>query len=263
MNVRKKACNETIVQNLLKHRFLKREEIIEMRKKAIRDEDLEVGTEVVSLRDPVTMGRVKVPARGKFCTHIRCFDMNVYLESVKVPTQKVPCNICDVKISIYDIVIDGYFQDILDKTDQGCDSVTVLPSGEWQIPKLFSHDTPLSPLSTNKNVQNLDDSRRKRRKPMEVVDLSDNESVSQVIDLTCNNFPYPFEIIKAEQLNFPYPNGSTEANEQTDEQLLSALTDQECSSQMEAVEEYLLFEDLPDDLLEIAIQEQISSDIFP
>ena len=44
------------------------------------DDELEVVSGTVPLRDPLTMARIATPVRGKLCQHFACFDLQTYLE---------------------------------------------------------------------------------------------------------------------------------------------------------------------------------------
>ena len=104
------------------------------------DDDIESGAEIVSLKDPITMGRITIPARGKSCNHIQCFDAETFMAmNSKVTEPRVTiygvrypeCPVCFSKLLISDMVIDGYFKEILDTASTECEQVQIESDGKW------------------------------------------------------------------------------------------------------------------------------------
>ena len=104
------------------------------------DDDIESGAEIVSLKDPITMGRITIPARGKSCNHIQCFDAETFMVMNSNLTEpraamygmRYPeCPVCYSKLPISDMIIDGYFKEILDTTSTECEQIQVESDGKW------------------------------------------------------------------------------------------------------------------------------------
>lgn len=67
---------------------------------------------VISLKDAITQEPIEYPAKGKFCTHVQCFDLKNYLTIVdKLNPRKWNCPIC--KNRCFNLFVDGYMKDII------------------------------------------------------------------------------------------------------------------------------------------------------
>ena len=85
-----------------------------IKEKLEEDADCEIATTMlkVSLNCPLGRMKMSIPCRGSKCTHFQCFDGGVYLQ-MNEHKPKWHCPVCD-KPAVYDnLVIDGYFQDVL------------------------------------------------------------------------------------------------------------------------------------------------------
>ena len=253
--IRKRACNEIIAQNMLKHRFYSADKVLERRLKLKNDQDIEIGSEIVSLRDPVTMGRIKLPCRGMDCMHTGCFDLHVYLQTSNF-TKKIQCNICSMLISVEDLYIDGYFQSILDNCIDDCDSVEVQPNGEWKMiveskTTMDSDDDldlPIADIPPPSSVL-----KRKRKLDVICIDISDSDDT--IIDLTHTSparHQHPTLINLDSQTMVPRERGLT------DEELLSSIADNAFSPQvLEAVEDQELLSGIADNAFSSKVLEAV------
>lgn len=111
--------------------------------KKANDPDIEVGSSVMSLKDPISTLRIVTPCRSTVCTHNQCFDADSFLQlQEQAPTWT--CPICNKTISFEALAVDQYVQDILSKA-RTTDQVTIQPNGEWSTekdipPKHTNHD---------------------------------------------------------------------------------------------------------------------------
>jgi E3 SUMO-protein ligase PIAS1 len=111
--------------------------------KKANDPDIEVGSSVMSLKDPISTLRIVTPCRSTVCTHNQCFDADSFLQlQEQAPTWI--CPICNKTISFEALAVDQYVQDILNNA-HNTDQVTIQPNGKWSIekdtkPKHNSHD---------------------------------------------------------------------------------------------------------------------------
>lgn len=71
-----------------------------------------VSFEKITLKDPMTLTRIDIPARGSGCLHWGCFDLNVYL-SANRNIRTWLCPRCNQSTPFDTIVIDAYFQEAL------------------------------------------------------------------------------------------------------------------------------------------------------
>jgi E3 SUMO-protein ligase PIAS1 len=101
--------------------------------KKANDPDIEFGSSVMSLKDPISTLRIKTPCRSMICTHNQCFDAESFLLlQEQAPTWT--CPICSKIISFNGLAVDQYVQEILSKV-KNADQVTIEASGEWSLDK--------------------------------------------------------------------------------------------------------------------------------
>jgi E3 SUMO-protein ligase PIAS1 len=101
--------------------------------KKANDPDIEVGSSVMSLKDPISTLRIVTPCRSTVCTHNQCFDAESFLQlQEQAPTWT--CPICSKTISYEALAIDQYVEEILSKA-RNADQVTIQPNGEWSTEK--------------------------------------------------------------------------------------------------------------------------------
>tara|TARA_B110000208_G_scaffold32891_1_gene43303 strand:+ start:113 stop:2113 length:2001 start_codon:yes stop_codon:yes gene_type:complete len=72
----------------------------------------------LSLRCPLSLARLGVPARGAKCKHVSCFDLKTFLTFNK-NKEGWKCPVCDLKVAPHSLVVDGYQAAILDETKEG------------------------------------------------------------------------------------------------------------------------------------------------
>uniref|UniRef100_A0A1I8GKK6 SP-RING-type domain-containing protein n=1 Tax=Macrostomum lignano TaxID=282301 RepID=A0A1I8GKK6_9PLAT len=85
-----------------------------------------------SLRCPLTRSRIGIPARGRDCAHLQCFDASVFLTmNERKSSWRCPC--CDRPLRLDDLRVDELFRDILAARAAAdpVDTVRFLPDGGW------------------------------------------------------------------------------------------------------------------------------------
>ncbi|KAJ2974969.1 hypothetical protein NUW58_g8491 [Xylaria curta] len=122
------------------------------------DHDLEMPSDGISidLADPFTATMFKIPARGKACTHLECFDLETWLntrlgkrssctcsrENCKCPKEpslvdKWKCPICDGDARPYSLCIDQFLLEVRTRLQQDnqlrTKSITVFADGSWRV----------------------------------------------------------------------------------------------------------------------------------
>lgn len=101
--------------------------------KKANDPDIEFGSSVMSLKDPISTLRINTPCRSTVCTHNQCFDAESFLQlQEQAPTWT--CPICNKTISYEGLAVDQYVEEILIKA-RNVDQVTIEPNGQWSIEK--------------------------------------------------------------------------------------------------------------------------------
>lgn len=99
------------------------------------DADSEIATTSlrVSLACPLGKMRMSTPCRSSTCSHLQCFDASLFLQmNERKPTWN--CPVCD-KPALYDnLVIDGYFQEVLlsNKLLADVNEIQLLQDGSWE-----------------------------------------------------------------------------------------------------------------------------------
>ncbi|KAH8416163.1 hypothetical protein KR222_009517 [Zaprionus bogoriensis] len=125
-----------------------------IKEKLTEDADCEIATTMlkVSLNCPLGKMKMSLPCRASTCSHLQCFDASLYLQmNERKPTWN--CPVCD-KAAIFDnLVIDGYFQEVLGSALLKSDDTEIQlhQDGSWSTPGLRSEaqilDTPSKPVS--------------------------------------------------------------------------------------------------------------------
>ncbi|ELP94340.1 sumo ligase, putative [Entamoeba invadens IP1] len=95
------------------------------------EEDVVEEQQVLSLRCPISFTRIKIPVRGKRCTHQRTFDLKSFLQTAQ-KAGYYSCPLCSESIQPIDLVIDLQMEHIIkDLTGQpDIEEVIVLPDGK-------------------------------------------------------------------------------------------------------------------------------------
>lgn len=102
---------------------------------SLENNDTEVGSDgsmALTLKDPISQVRMKLPARGVNCEHLQCFDAVHFLQMNEIKATWV-CPLCKNDIEFPCIDIDQYFLNILQNPNLSseCDSIVILQDGTW------------------------------------------------------------------------------------------------------------------------------------
>ncbi|KAK3301557.1 PINIT domain-containing protein [Chaetomium strumarium] len=130
---------ETLVAQINK-KIRKSSVITEITKKA-SDPDVVTTSQNLSLKCPLSYMRLKLPCRAIGCNHIQCFDATSYLQLQEQGPQWI-CPICNKSAPFEQLAIDEYAREILTKTSEDVEQVTIEPNGEWSMPGTKKKDTP-------------------------------------------------------------------------------------------------------------------------
>jgi len=97
------------------------------------DEDVAMDSLKVTLTCPLGKMRMRVPCRPATCNHMQCFDASTFLQmNERKPTWN--CPVCDKKALYDDLLIDGYFQEILDSKETADENEIMLEKdGSWKL----------------------------------------------------------------------------------------------------------------------------------
>ena len=87
-----------------------------------------------SLKCPIGLVRIQTPARGKDCRHLQCFDLETFVRTNSHMKTSSPgffhCPSCVHRLSLEDIVVDGYMAKVLAETK--AERVDVDEDGGWK-----------------------------------------------------------------------------------------------------------------------------------
>lgn len=111
---------------------ISKEQAIREISRANDDPDIVLSSEIMSLKDPVSILRITLPVRSTVCTHRQCFDGGMFLQMQEQAPQWL-CPTCNKQISYQSLCIDKYFEEILQQTSPSIEKVTLEPDGQWHI----------------------------------------------------------------------------------------------------------------------------------
>ncbi|KAF2404207.1 hypothetical protein EJ06DRAFT_526299 [Trichodelitschia bisporula] len=126
----KKQSVDELVAAITKRSVISKQRVLRDMQAKASDPDIEVGVSVLSLKDPVSYGRISTPCRANSCTHNQCFDAASFLQ-MQEQAPLWSCPICSKPVKYDDLAVDEYVKDILQSTPQSAESVQVQPNGEW------------------------------------------------------------------------------------------------------------------------------------
>ncbi|KAI8388796.1 PINIT domain-containing protein [Radiomyces spectabilis] len=120
--------------NLLKEKqWLSKENVLAKLEAQNADDDIVLDSETISTKCPLGFTRIVTPCRPSACHHIQCFDATNFL-SMNEQTPTWSCPVCSRKLeSFQDLVVDGYFADILAKMPNDVERVRIEPDGQLRL----------------------------------------------------------------------------------------------------------------------------------
>ncbi|KAJ7689980.1 PINIT domain-containing protein [Mycena rosella] len=95
------------------------------------DDDIIAGSLKMSLRCPLSFMRIGMPCRSSRCTHSQCFDANSWYAVMQQTTTWL-CPVCENTLDWRELIIDGFFAEILKTTPDSVDDVLVESDGQWR-----------------------------------------------------------------------------------------------------------------------------------
>jgi len=100
-------------------------------KLAFGDGEIVFNEMLLDLRCPISFSRIQIPAKGRQCTHVQCFDLEKFLNyQMTAKNANWKCFKCQKSLTIGDIVIDDWVQSILRET--GGNVVEYFKDGKWK-----------------------------------------------------------------------------------------------------------------------------------
>ncbi|KAI0417303.1 PINIT domain-containing protein [Xylaria grammica] len=120
---------DELVAKIRSRKIAKTTVIQEMTRKA-NDPDVVATSTVLSLKCPLSYTRLRTPCRSVLCLHIQCFDADSYLQLQQQGPQWL-CPICNQSAPFENLAVDEYVRDILERTMDSTEQVTIEPDGVW------------------------------------------------------------------------------------------------------------------------------------
>lgn len=114
----KGASNPALTQRLIKENF---------------NDDIEIATTTlrVSLVCPLGKIRINTPCVSIHCTHLQCFDALTFLKmNERKPSWS--CPVCNKATKFDDLIIDGYFRNILSSDKLDGNEISLYQDGSWE-----------------------------------------------------------------------------------------------------------------------------------
>lgn len=196
---------EQLVDKLKKGKYRNREDIVaQMNKTSSEDDDIVAGSQKMSLKCPLSFMRVKTPCRSILCPHPQCFDATSWFSCMEQTTTWL-CPVCEKVLNYEDLIIDGYFDQILKDTSESVDDVIVESDGQWHTSDnkfgsaswMASHPmtapSRLSPPPRGSSLASVDEeaaAKAHARKNVEILVLdSDDEDEGRVKQELSDSYP--------------------------------------------------------------------------
>ncbi|XP_053675228.1 E3 SUMO-protein ligase PIAS2 [Anopheles nili] len=131
-----------------------------IKEKLNEDADCEIATTMlkVSLICPLGKMRMSTPCRSSTCSHLQCFDASLYLQmNERKPTWN--CPVCDKPAVYNNLVIDGYFQEVLASTKLSTEDTEIQlhNDGSWSARVKQSDSNDGSPSKVVHKVEVISD----------------------------------------------------------------------------------------------------------
>lgn len=94
------------------------------------DDELCVESREVSLRCPLTLCKLRNPARGINCNHFQCFELESFLD-IYLTRSTRPCPICSTDIPLHQLAVDRFVLELIQQVAPDCLSLVFDKSGKW------------------------------------------------------------------------------------------------------------------------------------
>ncbi|CAG8542468.1 10115_t:CDS:10, partial [Cetraspora pellucida] len=143
------------------------------------DDEVTAYKMTVSLKCPLSMVRIKEPAKGLYCVHIGCFDLETYVQVNMVHT-KWTCPVCNGIVTSETLRVDDYFIKLLEQFSSNVSKIAIDSNGIWSIVEQDDNDTESSDDESS-NVKRRDHSAKESS-----VTLISEAQIPQSTDETIN-----------------------------------------------------------------------------
>lgn len=98
---------KTVVDRIRTGKVRSKDEVIRHIVAINADPEVEASSFSVALKDPLTLARIKTPVRSVQCTHVACFDAEMWF-TLNEQTPTWTCPICSKVLKPGDLILDGW-----------------------------------------------------------------------------------------------------------------------------------------------------------
>ncbi|GBE78006.1 PINIT domain-containing protein [Sparassis latifolia] len=122
---------DQLIERLKKGKYKSSHDIVtKMAQSAATDDDIVAGQQKMSLKCPLSYMRIVTPCRSSLCVHSQCFDALSWFSLMEQTTTWL-CPVCEKVLNPEDLIVDGYFDEILKQTPESVEDVLVESDGQW------------------------------------------------------------------------------------------------------------------------------------
>ncbi|EQC34546.1 hypothetical protein SDRG_07873 [Saprolegnia diclina VS20] len=176
---------ETVLQNSTKITYADAKQNVIQSFGNDDDDDIVAMCTMLSVRCPLSLGVIQLPARGLCCQHLQCFDLKTFLMFNKSARSRAwKCIVCHKFIPLDELRIDPFLKDLLSQVadDDELEEVEIFPDATWK--KRVDDEVEPKPAKKPKTEDSTDDDESKRAVD---VALDDFAPIVDSIDLTLSS----------------------------------------------------------------------------
>ncbi|CAG8602941.1 24174_t:CDS:10 [Cetraspora pellucida] len=151
------------------------------------DDEVTAYKMTVSLKCPLSMVRIKEPAKGLYCVHIGCFDLETYVQVNMVHT-KWTCPVCNGIVTSETLRVDDYFIKLLEQFSSNVSKIAIDSNGIWSIVEQDDNDTESSDDESS-NVKRRDHNAKESSVTLIVLDDDDDDDPVPPMQSTHSTLP--------------------------------------------------------------------------
>lgn len=196
----KKNTVEELTEKIKASCTMTRQESLDFIKSRFSEMDgLKISQIKADLLCKITLTLVENPARGEFCTHLDCFNLEYFLRSMEQNTvRKWICPLCRKRC--LNLRVDKYFGDVLEIAEKTGEDVT----------KVFFREDGSFTFSENQQYENhehTDQYQTKKLKTEVLSILSLSEEGDSDSERQQSNLPMKIPLLNMEEIDQEHPQG--------------------------------------------------------
>lgn len=139
----------------------------------------------ISLKDPLSLCRIKIPVRGVNCLHPQCMDLETFLNFSK-HCKLWQCPTCMKSLQSEMLLVDYDMKQILQETDENIDLVRLFPDQNYRIITLEElekeEEQRMNSIGKKRKGKNVEGGIVEKRRKVMVNGVKKQKVVSKVIN---------------------------------------------------------------------------------